>query len=603
MRPGPSPGHVAAKGPPWATYLVLPSYLIATVLFTWPLILNVTSAIPFGHGASDSLIQAFLLGWDWHAITTHPLGVFNAPIFFPEPNTLTYMDHLLGETLLAAPILAMTRSIPTAYNFLVLFSFVASAWAVYRLARFCGASRPGAYLAGFLYAFSPYRFANLDQLNQLQTEFLPLGILFGLKFLQRYRVRDLAALAGCLVVQVYFGWYYAYYLAIAIGLLLAYALVKRSLVVERMPQWRSAAIAAAALLLVLPVALPYIREHRLLPEFQRSLGESALYSADVLDYLKWNRNAALSGLLPFATGAQSYWPGLVTVLLGAVALGGGRLGRDFQERFRAKGYFLALTVASFLLSLGPILHVAGARIWIPLPYGVFYTIVPGFSSMRAPARFACLALLGLAILASFGFDRLRSVMRGRSAWRWVVVLLFSVSIAFSLTLPLSTVELPTEKGMPLVYAWLATRPGREPILELPVPRAEGEENETHALRQFYLLHHGNPRLDGTSGFVSRRYKEFRSLIQGFPSEEALRAAGGLGAKLIIVHFGDYPAAERERLRARIRSERGLVPLVEFGTDAVFRLQANPETRGGGSLTKPAAPPDPKTSSARFPAIR
>ena len=560
------------------TGLVLPSYLLAAILFTWPVARQFTSAIPSSRVALDPCLQAFILGWDWHALATLPHGLFNVPIFFPEPNALTYMDHLLGETILAAPILAISRSIPAAYNFVLLFSFVASAWAVYRLARLCGASRPASYLAGFLYAFGPYRFANLDLLNQLQTEFLPLGIIFALKFLRGYRARDLAALAGCFVAQVYFGWYYAYYLGIGIALLFAYALVSRSFTFGRVPWWKSAAIVAGALILVLPVTFPYVREHRLLPEFHRSLGESALYSADVMDYLKLNRNAALAGLAPFASGAQSYWPGLVTVFLGAVGLAGARSGLagagpagDPRERSWISGYFLTLTAASFFLSLGPILHVGGARIWIPLPYAVLYYIAPGFSSMRAPARLASLVLLGLAILAAFGYDRLRERVGGRPVWPAAVTLLFSLSIAFAWTRPLSTVELPTEKQIPPVYAWLANRSGAEPLLELPVPRADADENEALALRQLWVLYHGHPRLDGTSGFVSRRYKAFRSLIQGFPGEGALRAASGMGARLVIVHFGDYPAAARAMLRERIRAERRLVPLAEFGADAVFRL--------------------------------
>ena len=531
-------------------------------------------------------MQAFLLGWDWHALLTGPLQVFHAPMFYPEPNTLTYMDHLLGETLLAAPILAAWHSTAAAYNFLVLFSFAVSGWAVYRLARLCGASRAGSYLAGFLYAFGPYRFANLDLLNQLQTEFMPLGILFGLKFLRRRRERDFAGLMGTLVAQVYFGWYYAYFLGIALGLMLLYAFGRRSVAVEPMFRWPWAAIAAVAVLLVLPVTLPYFQEHRLLPEFRRTLGESALYSADVVDYLKVNPSSVLATALALPTGGQSYWPGLATVLLGLVAL----RGRGARERSWIPGFFLVLTGAAFVLSLGPILHVAGARIWIPLPYAALYYLVPGSAALRAPARFASLVLLGLTVLSAFGFDRLGERMRGRTAWPALVTGLFTVSIAFAWPHPLSVVELPTRETIPAVNAWLAERRGSEPILEIPTPRGDAE-TETHALRQFLLLEDGHPRLDGTSGFVSRRYRAFRATMEGFPGREALQAAGLMGAKLIVVHFGDYPDAERALLRARIRGERRLAPLAEFGTDAVF------------ALTPPAARPSPRRSSARSPVTR
>src|SRR6058998_152728 len=115
MEPAPSPGNAGARGPLLrVTNLVLPGYLLAAVLFTWPLARTFTSAIPSSRVAFDPPMQAFLLGWDSHALLTHPLAVFNAPIFHPEPNTLAYMDHLLGETFLSLPVLAIGRSIPAA---------------------------------------------------------------------------------------------------------------------------------------------------------------------------------------------------------------------------------------------------------------------------------------------------------------------------------------------------------------------------------------------------------------------------------------------------------------------------------------------------------
>jgi len=548
----------------------LPSYLLATIVFTWPLLQSFAGAIPSSRVGSDPGIQAFILGWDWHALTAHPFRLFDPPIFYPERNALTYMDHLLGETLTAAPVLALGGSVPAAYNFLFLVSFAASAWAVYRLVRLLGVSRAGACLGGFLFAFSPYRYANLDVLNQLQTQFLPLGLWFALKFLRKYRARDLAGAAACLVAQVYFGWYYAYHLALALTLLVLVTLLGRSLEPGRVMRGRSAVVAAMSVLLIVPVTLPYAREHAVLTEFRRSLGECALYSADVLDYLKLNRNAVLTSWVPFAAGAQSYWPGLATVLLGALGAGGIRW-RSGGPAVAAGAYFLALSATSFLVSLGPILQVAGTRIWIPLPYAALYYIVPGFSGMRAPARFAVLVLLGLAVLAGLGYERLRQRIRGRLPWRAVSLSLFAGSVVFAWPGPLSTIDLDAPTRMPRVYAWLARQPRSEPILELPVPTREAEESETDSIRQFWLLYHGHPRLDGTSGFVSRRYRSFRAAIQSFPSEGALQAAGGTGARLIVVHFADYAPARREALRAKIRGERRLVPLVEFGTDAVFRL--------------------------------
>ncbi|HMI30145.1 MAG TPA: hypothetical protein VK527_00275, partial [Candidatus Limnocylindrales bacterium] len=424
---------------PRATYLILPLYVFASLIFTWPLIRDFDRAIPSSGPGADPGIQAFILSWDARTLLTNPPQLFHPPIFFPERNTLTYMDHMVGETALAAPAFMSFHSAAAAYNYLVLLSFVISGWAVYRLTRLLGGSRPGAFLAGFLFSFSPYRFANLDLLNQLQTEFIPLGLFFGIRYLRRFRKRDLAGIAGTMTIQIYCGWYYAYYLAIALGLLFLYSILRGDLRDRWMPVAALGAAIAISALLASPVIFPYVHEHRILPEFHRSLGESALYSADVLDYFKGSGGAQLASLAPLGTGVQSYWPGLVTVLLAFAGIIARRAKRMGEE-----GYFLALAAVSFVLSLGPILHAAGARIWVPLPYAALYYAVPGFSGMRAPARFACLVTLALSVLAGVGCERLRDRLRPQpTLWRSTLAAAFVLAVLCAWPVPLSLLELPS----------------------------------------------------------------------------------------------------------------------------------------------------------------
>src|SRR5467141_3033126 len=335
------------------TYFILPLYLVLTLALTWPLALHLGDSIPAIWTGFDPMVQAFILGWDASALTGDPSRLFHPPIFFPEPNALTYMDHMIGEAVAATPGFLIGHSVAAAYNLLIILSFVLSGWAVYRLARLFPVSRPAAFLAGLLFAFSPYRLANMDLLNQLQTQFLPLGLFFGIRYMRNARIRDLAGMTGVLVAQAYFGWYYTYYLAIALGLLFLYALIRREPGTEAHQAARIVGAAILALLLVLPVAIPYIREHVALPEFHRSLGESALYSADVLDYMKLNRNAMMRRWIPIPTGAQAYWPGLVTALL---AILGAREAWNRSRRSHAtlrnlgeRGYLVILAGVSFVL--------------------------------------------------------------------------------------------------------------------------------------------------------------------------------------------------------------------------------------------------------------
>src|SRR5262245_13022872 len=138
-----------------ATHFVLPIYFALALLYTWPLARDFSHSIPASGVFVDAPAQAFILGWDGQALARFPGRIFDPPIFYPERNTLTYMDHLIGETVLASPMLALFPSVAPAYNVLVLFSFAFSAWGAYRLTRLFAVSRGAAFLAGFLYVWSP----------------------------------------------------------------------------------------------------------------------------------------------------------------------------------------------------------------------------------------------------------------------------------------------------------------------------------------------------------------------------------------------------------------------------------------------------------------
>ncbi|HSQ51376.1 MAG TPA: hypothetical protein VLL94_08925 [Nitrospiraceae bacterium] len=572
---------------------VFPAYLLAALFLTPPLATHFFSAIPSTNGLFDPGLQAFLLGWDWHALARDPLHVFNAPIFHPEARTLTYMDHLLGESVAAAPVYVATGSVAAGYNFLIVVACASSAWAMYRLVRVFGVPRLGAFLCGLLFAFSPYRLANLELLNQLQMQWLPLGLFFAFRFLEKRRVRDAVGVAAAVVTQVYFGWYYAFYLTLALGLLFAYAITTGTMNGARLDARRLGFVAVVAILAVIPVTLPYFLQHIEMPEFKRTLGEAALYSADVLDYFRWHPSAVMTGLLHVPSGSQSYWPGLVTVILGSIGASEliGRLRADSQGssapsqrrmlrriRLRAQalgmeGYFLLLALSAFILSLGPILQIAGRQTWIPLPYAITYYVIPGLSGMRAPSRLAVVVLLALTVLAGLGYRRAQAAIapQNRVAWRFLASILFGTTVLCAVPMPTPVLQLPTAETMPEVYKWLAHQPETRPILEVPVPARDQDENSTHAIRQYVALFHGKRRLDGVSGFVSERYRHFRAAMQGFPDSTALDAAVRMGARLIVVHYDDYSVPVADRLRSQIATEPALVPLATFGGDTVFKL--------------------------------
>ena len=106
------------------------AYLLLAIVFTWPLAARMTTALG---GGLDPMLQTWVIAWNAHALTTDPLTVWHAPIFFPYPDTLAYSDHHLLLAIAALPIIA-TGGPALAYNLLVLTSYGLTGWAVYVLA-------------------------------------------------------------------------------------------------------------------------------------------------------------------------------------------------------------------------------------------------------------------------------------------------------------------------------------------------------------------------------------------------------------------------------------------------------------------------------------
>ena len=88
--------------------------------------------------------------------------------------------------------------------------------------------------------------------------------------------------------------------------------------------------------------------------------------------------------------------------------------------------------------------------------------LPPFRSLRAPARFAMIVLLGLSVLTAIGLARLaRTSSRRRRALAAAALIVLEYSTA-----PLTIQTIPRER--PPVYTWVSEQP-RQVTLELPVP--------------------------------------------------------------------------------------------------------------------------------------
>ena len=151
-----------------------------TAVFTWPLVFNLDRV----NGAGDPAVMVWSMAWISHAIFTEPATLYGANFFYPTPDALAYTDLLLPSALFTAPFYFITGNALLGFNVVLFLTFVLSGYTTFLLAHrllvrgaWSGSgyryALPAALFAGAIYAFSPYRFGHITQLNSMTTYFLP----------------------------------------------------------------------------------------------------------------------------------------------------------------------------------------------------------------------------------------------------------------------------------------------------------------------------------------------------------------------------------------------------------------------------------------------
>jgi hypothetical protein len=106
-------------------------FLAFTLVKGYPLIIHSHEAIAAGLG--DPLLNTWILAWDVHALTTPPVTLFDANIFYPARDALAYSENMLGVLPVFAPVYWLTGSYLAAYNYSFLFCFVACGISMFSL--------------------------------------------------------------------------------------------------------------------------------------------------------------------------------------------------------------------------------------------------------------------------------------------------------------------------------------------------------------------------------------------------------------------------------------------------------------------------------------
>ena len=304
-------------------------YLGVALVFTWPLVTGLTRDVPWDLG--DSLLNAWILAWDADRMFRALSGDFaalrnfwNANIFYPEPLTLAYSEHLFAQALQILPVYALTGNIILSYNLLFLSTFVLSGLGMFLFVREITGSARAGFAAGLIYAFAPYRVPQFSHLQVMSSQWMP----FVFYALRRYFVtRRAGALVGAGAALVAQNLSNGYFLLFFAPFALAYALYEigtRNLWTEARVWGALSATAIVVAALTLPFLFPYL-ELRRLGFGPRSLTEVKSFSADVFSYWTSPGESRLWGQL---IRAHPKAEGDLFLSIGALMLGGAGAARD-----------------------------------------------------------------------------------------------------------------------------------------------------------------------------------------------------------------------------------------------------------------------------------
>jgi hypothetical protein len=529
--------------------LVLLASVLLTAALTYPVAFKLGQVGRVDNG--DGKLSIWNVAWVARALTSDPLHVFDANIFYPHRGTLAYSENNLGAGAMAAPVYWLTNNPYAAHNFAMLLAFVLSATGMYYLVRYLTGDRRAAAISAIGFAFCPFVFAHTAHIQLLMTAGLPFTLLAFHRMADAPSPWRGVALGATMAGQAICCGYYGVFVVLMVGFAIPVIAATRRLWTHR-PYWTAVALAAlVAILLVTPAFLPYLA----LQEkggFRRELKDAVQYSANWSDYLASSSyaHAWLLGYLPEWSDVS--FPGVVTLIFG---MWGAWIAR--RERRELLVLYGGLAVLAFWASFGP----------KAVLYSALYKAVPMFAWLRAPARFGLIVLFGLSVLAGVAISSLLKRV-GRPV-------LVTAALAGA-----ALVEHPVPIGLPAVppvepvYRTLATLP-RGPVIEMPFfyPQVGLFQHTKYMLAS---TAHWMPMVNGYSDYIPPDFYEHVMLLAPFPSRDAFKILEPNRVRYAVFHMNGYNTENRNDVLTRLKEfEQYLRPLYRDDTTRLYEIVGFP----------------------------
>lgn len=521
----------------------------------------------------DALLNTSTLNWEYRWLTDRSISFkrfVDGLIFYPTEYTVGLTENLLGLQLLFFPLRYITDDAILAYNLIVFFSFPISAFTQFLLLKWLTGHTLAAFFGGWIWGFSPMRYAQMSHLQLLPVWWFSLAGLSLFKFFERPSMLPLIATNLAFALQMTSSISGGVFLACILGIIATGCCASRWRQVKAF--YRNHANAVWGLVLTnivfgAAVFWPYYRASRLWP-IASSLHENTTYSAELQNYLSAAAYHPLYGPLTSIFSAKdASWEkwlfiGVTPFLLGILSVAfrnSPALSCPKPLCFKTLYWAAAL---GFVLSLGPYLLLLQHNTHIPLPYTLAYYILPGWSSLRVPSRFSILVLFGVSAWCALAIRRLHQQSTiPLQRWSFVVLLIGVLLLDTYHQIP--TVPKPAKESVQDLVPFLNHEHPQRPIGFIPIriKSAKTFDEFVQALtrdaeRQYVLSETGRRMVNGYSRLSSPTYDSLADSYAHKSLSEVFRDMRNIGVYEVVVENDHFTDAERLALEQLVT--QGLV---------------------------------------------
>lgn len=291
-------------------------FLLSLLIFLHliPLSLHPNDAL---YDTRDCFLNCWIISWVQQNVFSNPLDLFNANIFYPHINSLSFSEHLFPQSIFSLPVYYLSKNPVLVYNFVFFLSFLLNAYAMFLLIKHLTKNDIAAIICGIIFSLNTYQINQISHLQLLSSGFIPLSFLYFHRFIEKKCIMDSFLFSLFFTLQalacVYYGLFFISILVLVFPIILI--LYHKEINFSFLAKLFSPLIISGVVIIIL--YLPYFSLIK-----TQKLDRGLLKGADLTNYLAVDPHNIFLGKLLTSLGSHEHFlfPGIIAFFFAGLFL-------------------------------------------------------------------------------------------------------------------------------------------------------------------------------------------------------------------------------------------------------------------------------------------